>query len=663
MRNKLPRTPFSTPFSPSRWMVEARIRGIIAGPQKRPPLLLLVLVFAFCFLSVNLVSCQPSQSAQPSQGETAHLLSLTLADGGEAYFLEEEPRNDQEPLSDTVGVLYCRLAGGEVVELDALDYGPGYPDWENVSLEASDNILGYRGFILHSGPGTFWDSSTLYITNGGLAHIIPWDYAEDTWQEDLDGDGDPELLVSYPTGRLDVYDWESGQLICTRLNDSVRYAIHTVIPEDAWVSLTRHAATDALVAIWQEDGQERERIIDDPTRLYYIARNAAPYPQTDLNRNGIPETIETSVDINAGRHNLTITENGEVIYTKTAWNEEGQREAVFLYRDGEGKDWLLRYSPILDSNVRGQYLYQVFSLDDAEEFSTPYKWLTFDLSFSGGVGGYNDFDPEAIAAYIGEVNALMRNSTLLICSDPNLKAGFDRKGRLEDDLWWIELDYIRDPDKSLLETLREYQAVKEAAVSERPAVPYVPAPGMTQQQAALAAYRAVLEGKATFYSTDIGRNVDMDHIGEVLGLTFAANHLPAVFTLVDLDGDGVQELVLYYVNLGNGGTVELFHWLDGEVLGYYKVGRGFQGPKTDGTYTGTDSAFTGYLLRIKSFDRSGFEEETTAYYEDSLYSGTYILNGQRSTEQKVLALFEQQYAKENVTWYDLNDENIRAVFP
>lgn len=653
MKHKLPRTPFSTSFSPSKKLVEARIRGILAGPQKRPPLPLLLLVLAFCFLSANLVSCQPSQE------EAAPLLSLALADGGEAYFLEEGPRNDQEPLSDTVGVLYCRLAGGEVAELDVLDYGPGHPDWENVSLEASDNILGYRGFILHSGPGTFWDSSTLYITNGGLAHIIPWDYAEDTWQEDLDGDGDPELLVSYPTGRLDVYDWENGQLISAGLNASVREAVYFLVPEGTWVSLDWHAATGELVASWKEDGQEYERIIDNPARLYYIARSAAPYPQTDLNRNGIPETIETSVDVNAGRHELTITENGEVIYTKTAWNEEDWREAVFLYRDGEGKDWLLRYRPNLYPNGRGEYFYQVYNLDDSDPSDGFYKWLSFDLSFAGGVGGYNGFDPEAIAAYIGEVNALMRDSTLLICSDPNLKAGFNRLGRLEDDLWWIGLDYVRDPDKSLVETLREYQAVKEAAVSDRPAVPYLPASGTPERQAALEAFRAVLEGKATFYSTDIGRNVDMAHIGEVLGVSFADN-LPARFALVDLDGDGVEELVLDYVNLGNGGTVELFHWMDGEVLGYYKVGRGFGNPKTDGAYTGSDGASTGYLLRILSFDRNGFEEEITAFYDD--YYGTFELRGRPSTEREVMALFDQQSAKEDVAWHDLNDANIEAVF-
>ena len=68
MKRSLPHTPFSTPFSPSKRMVEARIRGILAGPQKRPPLPLLALVLAFCFLSVNLVSCQPAQTEDDPDG-------------------------------------------------------------------------------------------------------------------------------------------------------------------------------------------------------------------------------------------------------------------------------------------------------------------------------------------------------------------------------------------------------------------------------------------------------------------------------------------------------------------------------------------------------------------------------------------------------------------
>lgn len=83
MKPILPRTPFSTPFSSSKKLLETRIRNILSGPQKRPPLPLLALVLAFCFFSVNLVSCQPAQVEETPNGSAA-----TSADGSSR---QEEP--------------------------------------------------------------------------------------------------------------------------------------------------------------------------------------------------------------------------------------------------------------------------------------------------------------------------------------------------------------------------------------------------------------------------------------------------------------------------------------------------------------------------------------------------------------------------------------------
>ena len=587
MNEKLPRTPFSTPFSPSKKMVEARIRGVIAGPQKRPPLPLLVLVLAFCFFSVNLVSCQPAEVEKNSYYDQYHS-QLAAAQG----MRRNSPMlHNNRIITDSDQLERAR----ELLTLEPLTEEELSRQWDGdwyTSISFTSDI-----------PALDWTGTD----DGSPSYYVSW---EDGW-----------WYIILPTGR-DKDDRLSG--------------IHLgKLSEEKW------GLADELF--------EQAPTVDD--RLHAV----------DLNRNGIPETIETSVDIDAGRHRLTILENGVSIYDISVLSEDLMRTAVFLYRDGEGQDWLLNYVTILVPDDYGEYYYQVYRLDgwDIEEAS--HKHLTFDLSFSGDPKGYGEFDPEAIAAYIDEVNALMADSTLLLCTDSNLKTTFDRLGRLEDDLWWINLDYIRDPDKPLVDTLREYQAVKEAAVSNRPAVPYVPAPGTPKRQAALGAYRAVLEDEATFYSTDISRNVDMPHIGEVLGLTFAnADHLPAQFTLVDLDGDGVEELALDY-RLGNGGTIVMFHYQGGEVLGYYKFGRGFQDVKTDGAYAGSGGAFTRYLLRITSFDRSGFTEETTAYY-DYHDPNTFMLHDQPSTEQTVTALFDQHNAKEDVTWYDLNDANIKAAF-
>ena len=58
MNQPLPRTPFSTPLSGSARETELRIRNIMSGPKKRPPLLFLALMFSMCIFCGNLVSCQ-----------------------------------------------------------------------------------------------------------------------------------------------------------------------------------------------------------------------------------------------------------------------------------------------------------------------------------------------------------------------------------------------------------------------------------------------------------------------------------------------------------------------------------------------------------------------------------------------------------------------------
>ncbi len=66
MKNRsVPRSPFSTALSGNAHETELRIRNIVSGPKKRPPLLLVALMCAVALLCGNLVSCQQSQTEEP----------------------------------------------------------------------------------------------------------------------------------------------------------------------------------------------------------------------------------------------------------------------------------------------------------------------------------------------------------------------------------------------------------------------------------------------------------------------------------------------------------------------------------------------------------------------------------------------------------------------
>ena len=66
MNQKMPRTPFSTPLSGSARETEIRIRNIISGPKKRPPLPFLILMFSICIFCGNIVSCQMAEPDTPA---------------------------------------------------------------------------------------------------------------------------------------------------------------------------------------------------------------------------------------------------------------------------------------------------------------------------------------------------------------------------------------------------------------------------------------------------------------------------------------------------------------------------------------------------------------------------------------------------------------------
>ena len=96
MNKPVPRTPFSTPLSGSAKETEIRIRNIMSGPKKRPPVLFLALVFSVCIFCGNLVSCQvkETEGAQPGgsssqevQGTPADL-GVLPADGAEEALLQ-----------------------------------------------------------------------------------------------------------------------------------------------------------------------------------------------------------------------------------------------------------------------------------------------------------------------------------------------------------------------------------------------------------------------------------------------------------------------------------------------------------------------------------------------------------------------------------------------
>ena len=137
------------------------------------------------------------------------------------------------------------------------------------------------------------------------------------------------------------------------------------------------------------------------------------------------------------------------------------------------------------------------------------------------------------------------------------------------------------------------------------------------------------------------------------------------FTVLDMDGDGVTEVVVElteweaFVVLNSGGDT---------VYGSEIVYRGLLDLKDDGTFTYSSGAMDNGVA-VLSFRSGGTDALQLGYLplaecrlEDD-GSVTYWLDGgiERTDEAGYLAFITQQSAKLDAIWYDFTPENIRML--
>ena len=187
----------------------------------------------------------------------------------------------------------------------------------------------------------------------------------------------------------------------------------------------------------------------------------------DLNGNGIPEQVILKEMEDRQGQELEIWENGTCIDCETGYVAHTGWTSVFLCTL-DGQDYLLRYHPTMFQGV-GTYDYALSTFTDKGEEVIQKNRVDFDINFGAPV--HSGFEPEAIAAFMEELNALLSNSVVLLNTDSDLQGTFDREGRLYDSLWWLDSQepvFARDQRKSMLENLQDFQVAMTAV--QTPAV-------------------------------------------------------------------------------------------------------------------------------------------------------------------------------------------------
>ena len=186
--------------------------------------------------------------------------------------------------------------------------------------------------------------------------------------------------------------------------------------------------------------------------------------EVDLNRNGIPETIDVVWLEDEMLCQLTVTEGDEVIFTEEAFFSHAGWNALFLYRR-DGQAFLLRYTPEMWQGS-AYYSYQLFYLaEDGSEVIVQENRVDFSVNF--GMSIHGDFDPAAIDAFLAEVNSLLSGSVLLMNTDDDLIGAFESEGRLyhvPSFLRW-EDNYSYDESKTMLENLIAFKSAMEETYS------------------------------------------------------------------------------------------------------------------------------------------------------------------------------------------------------
>lgn len=131
------------------------------------------------------------------------------------------------------------------------------------------------------------------------------------------------------------------------------------------------------------------------------------------------------------------------------------------------------------------------------------------------------------------------------------------------------------------------------------------------------------------------------------------------FALLDLDGDGADELVIAIDYSGNEEYVVLTCY-DGTVYANQVVYRGFLTPKADGTVAWSNGAFDNGYARFR-FGNGVLVYDDFAVMIDNGRSVTYTLNGENVSEEDYNAFTAEQDAKDDLAWTDFTVEAVSAA--
>jgi len=172
-------------------------------------------------------------------------------------------------------------------------------------------------------------------------------------------------------------------------------------------------------------------------------------------------------------------------------------------------------------------------------------------------------------------------------------------------------------------------------------------------------FKAVLRESATVLdASDALRERKITHTAS--GNTFT----PGYFAVVDMDGTGAPEVVLWMTLSGNPYVgFDILRWEEGKVLSYSQVYRGLMGLKEDGTFSYSSGAFDNGYGRAALLSETGIliEDLVRCQSADNAEGAAFFIEGREVSGAEFNAALANQDEKPDVAWYELTRENIELL--
>lgn len=178
-------------------------------------------------------------------------------------------------------------------------------------------------------------------------------------------------------------------------------------------------------------------------------------------------------------------------------------------------------------------------------------------------------------------------------------------------------------------------------------------------------YQDVLLGNASFLYWAEGAEEPVSRmVAEVPALFSPYSDYAQIgqFAVLDLDGDGTTEVVLWVTDVANdmGGYLVL-HQEGGRIYGYPSHWRTFWNLKTDGTFEYSYPAGNEGGAASVRFTGAGMELDKRICGQGRQFEfTTFLVDGRPVSEAEYNAAWDAQDQKPDAVWYPWNEDNIRA---